>query len=504
MSKNNNVKSKKTKSNFSTAFIDKNILLIIVFLICVLVMHIPFLKADPDTIVDPNTRGAWTDEGLYTSQIANYINTGNFDIKENNQFILSPLFNVLIYPFYRLFGCDIFVSRILVLSFFLLSVFICFMKVELRTCGLIFIPVALTQYHIFHFSHYSMPEMICISWILLAFASVNKFFYSKNKNSFFIFLSSLMIFFAYCTKIQFLSSALILPATMFFYSVKENKKGKLSSRFKPFLIALVFTFIFFIVYILLWYFPEKNFYDTVWAYETEGRFPKNFAHLWQLIKFHAGFTFWIDKLKPLLIFGGLSLLFLPFIFINKETNKYFGSILFVVFWIIAEFVKVSASYLPYRYLLALFIAVALLSAMVFSIFFDRYKIFKYFTIITVSVVLIININFIYKSFNNRTYNIERVNKYLSNYDFTNKTILGVWSHTLARETNAKCITVRRNYLNDKQSIEKYKPSVIITEHNEADSDSAFFKQGIILNNIADSINEFNVWRYKINVCWLKY
>jgi len=495
--------AKKSKHSKAKTLSNKTYIYIIISLLIFLLAQIPFLNADPDINVDLHTRGAWTDEGLYTSQITNYINTGNFNIKENNQFIVSPFFNVLIYPFYLLFGNKIIVSRVVVIIFWFLSLLIFFKKKEFQIAGLIFIPLALFQYQIFHFSHYSMPEMICISFVLLSFAVINQYFYSKSKNVFLIILSAFTLFLAYCTKIQFLSSALILPAAMFFYSIIENKKGKLLVRFKPFFVALFTTLILFIIYVVIWYLPHQEFYNHVWAYETDGRFPESIIHLWQIIKFHSGFTFWTPQLKPLIIFFAFGLILTPFVFMNKEGKKHLGAVLFLLFWLFAEFAKVSAAYLPYRYLLSLIIASSLLTAFVISFFINKFKLMRYIVIAGLAIIFTINVLFIYDSYTNKTYDIAAVNQYLKNYNFQNKTILGVWSHTLARSTKAQCITVKRNYLNFHNPIEHFKPVIVATEHDEADSDSVFIKQDVFLDKLADSSVSFHVWKYKINLYWLK-
>lgn len=55
-----------------------------------LFLHLPFLSSDPDPRSDVNTRGAWTDEGLYASQARNFITTGSLSLKENSTFIRGP------------------------------------------------------------------------------------------------------------------------------------------------------------------------------------------------------------------------------------------------------------------------------------------------------------------------------------------------------------------------------------------------------------------------------
>ena len=52
-------------------------------------LQLPFLTADPDPLADPRTRGAFTDEGLYVSQIRNLVNHNYLDLKESDTFVLG-------------------------------------------------------------------------------------------------------------------------------------------------------------------------------------------------------------------------------------------------------------------------------------------------------------------------------------------------------------------------------------------------------------------------------
>ena len=73
------------------------IIISLVIIILVIASQYPFFLADPDINIS-TSRGANTDEGLYTCQIRNYINTGSLGINETDGLIKTPLLSGLLYP----------------------------------------------------------------------------------------------------------------------------------------------------------------------------------------------------------------------------------------------------------------------------------------------------------------------------------------------------------------------------------------------------------------------
>ncbi|MBS1659148.1 MAG: hypothetical protein JST18_13760, partial [Bacteroidetes bacterium] len=64
--------------------------------VLLILLHFPFLHADPDYFISIG-RDAFTDEGLNTSQLRNYINHGYLSFDECDNLIKSPLFNLLLF-----------------------------------------------------------------------------------------------------------------------------------------------------------------------------------------------------------------------------------------------------------------------------------------------------------------------------------------------------------------------------------------------------------------------
>src|SRR5947209_5150413 len=80
-----------------------------------LMFQLSFLKADPDSSINYNSRDVWTDEGLGTSQVRNFINHHGFDTQESANLVKTPLFSFSLIPFFLLWGTHLWVSRLFVL-----------------------------------------------------------------------------------------------------------------------------------------------------------------------------------------------------------------------------------------------------------------------------------------------------------------------------------------------------------------------------------------------------
>ena len=92
-------------------------LLYSILLIALILSHLPFLEADADLNISSGSRGAWTDEGLNTCQIRNFINHGHFNLLDSDNFLKTPLFSIFLFPFFKLFGISMYVARLITVLF---------------------------------------------------------------------------------------------------------------------------------------------------------------------------------------------------------------------------------------------------------------------------------------------------------------------------------------------------------------------------------------------------
>ncbi|MFC1731215.1 hypothetical protein ACFL6I_12845 [candidate division KSB1 bacterium] len=471
-------------------------------------MHYPFLDADPDTQVSLHTRGAWTDEGLYTSQIRNLINHDHFDLKENSTFVRGPFLNILQLPFFYIFGTSLQVSRLITLILTLLVLFLYLKREKYFLFGLLLLGITFTQYHVFQFSHYGLAEIICIDFILLSLFFMIKY-YKTRENSrdpiHFMILAALFLFLSYATKIQFLYVAIILPLTVLIKTLGEiiQEKKITKSQYLPFFWSLLFTFGFALLYFLAWYLPNMEFYNYIMESETSKRFP-DWNALLEVIKFNYKHLLFVSGLKIQIILFYISLIIIIIWRVNRKFVKHLSiPLIFGLVWVLIELHKIPMVYLPTRYFLSLIIASGLLIAVVFAGLAHLNRYLKYITIIIVLLVIAQNTISNYEVYKRQSWDIKYVNDYLSQYDFQEQPVIGSWASTMSWDSKAITFPVWNNYFNYKDPINTYNPRIVVSENDESESDHTYESQGIDLKTVSDSSRIFKIWRYTVIVYWMK-
>ncbi|MCX6270695.1 MAG: hypothetical protein NTU44_05660 [Bacteroidetes bacterium] len=466
--------------------------------------HLPFMTADPDTHTDLHTRGAWTDEGIYTSQIRNYLIDGKFDLKENSTFIRGPLFNIIQLPFFYVFGHHRLVSRLIVLILTLLVplLFLRLKGFEIFTFFLLL--VTYTQFHIFSFSHYGLAEMICIDSIM-----VSLFFLLKAQTDkapmghrvWNLLLSSLAVFFAYSCKIQYIYLAGLLPVTLLVLALSKQKDREESMELFGF--GLIFSLVL-IGFYTIYYFLNKDFYNYIMARETLGRFPLRILDYPSIARFNFRYFLWVRELQPVWIALPMAVLIILWERHSRKPDKQALAIwTFSLFWLLFELHKLPMIYLPNRYLLPLFFAVGLILAQALAALYTRRDHWKWISLMLALVILGFNLPFHVMNYRQRTYDLDKLNTYMSHYQYDGAYGLGSWATASSWGTDLRTIPVWNNYFNWKDPVNTYKPTVIITEKDESESDRTYQSQGINLLKESDSVRDFRIWRYEVSVYWMK-
>lgn len=476
----------------------------IAILIILFACHLPYLTSDPDTLTDIHTRGAWTDEGLYSSQVRNYLVDGHFGLKENSTFVRGPLFNILQLPFFYVFGNHRLVGRLLVLLITFL-VPLLFLKIkDMEPFTFFVLLVIFGQFHIFHFSHYALAEMLCIDMIFISLFFLLKSQAEKSPfghRVWYILIASLAIFASYSFKIQYIYVAGIIPVTLFILACFAGKEREES--FQLFGVALIFGLVLIGVY-SLWYVANKDFYNYVMLHEMQGRYPANFKDYYNALKFNFDYFLWVKELKTLWISLPVAVLIILWQRHSRKTEKRSLALwVFSLVWIVFELHKLPMSYLPNRYLLPLYFACGLLIAQALSFLYTRSRSFSLVAILLGIFYLFINFPLFYKTYNHRSHDLDKLNNYLSHYQYNGKYGLGSWATATSWGTDMKTLPVWYGYFNAVNPIKNLNPAVIVTEKDESETDKAYSNQGINLKAVSDSSREFSVWRYKVLVYWVK-
>jgi hypothetical protein len=238
----------------------KSFFIILAIGIITFILHSPFLLSNPDVNISAS-RGANTDEGLYTCQIRNFINHNDLTLNKSDGFIKTPLFGAVLFIPFKIFGTKLLVGRLFVL---LLSLGICLFVFSYNKFyalfGLFAAIVVFSEFYIFHFFHFCLAEILSTTLIFLSifilFESDKTKFQLKSS-----LLSATFISLAYFLKIQFIYSIVILPFAIILFSFLKFVDKKV--LFKQFILTSFFLAIYLALYYLIWYLPNDELFKYV-------------------------------------------------------------------------------------------------------------------------------------------------------------------------------------------------------------------------------------------------
>jgi hypothetical protein len=468
-------------------------------------LHLPFIQADPDGLLAWGSRGAYTDEGLYTSQVRNYVNQGSFDINETDGFAKAPLFSAYLLPFLAIFGTHLWVARLAILLFFAFTLY-CFIKKKIsqRYQALAVGTIGL-QYMVFNYSHFAMAEILaasCIVWILYFYLS-----YIRTGKLLPVTWATLFGIAAVLVKSNHLYVVAILPMvlgiTLLYDLIKKHDTLQKNIRALG-LTILMNTASAALVYLLI-YLPNKALYLKIYNQEVSTKFEsttkqliERMGHNWDAISSAPELSI------PLTILAVLAILFLaskgPY-FKEKKPTQSLHLLLFSSIWLLVEMHKLTVLYLPSRYLVPGFLVVSIMIvALLDQIDFSRLK--RIGQIVS-ALTIFIGLYYYGQAYNRRCFVIHDMNNYVASIAKPNRVILGSWAGTACWESKNITMPVWENYFNDWGFMEKHHPQAIITEVDEQDAEKIYTKRGIDLKAQSDSARVFTIGGWQVSVNWLK-
>ncbi len=471
------------------------------------VLQVPFLGADPDSLVDIHTRGAWTDEGLYSGTARNFINTSTIEPYADSLFLRGPLFTMAQIPFFFLFGQSLLVARLMVLLLTLFTFWLFLRKEETRLAGVFLLAVGFTQFHLFHFSHYAMAEMFSTCLILISLLLMIRAYRTEQQQRGWIRNmagAALLLFLAYGMKIQFLYIAFLLPGFALAMTLPGLFSQAAEHRLlrRKFLFAVLFTAAGWVIYALLWYLPHFEFYNYVMAREVDGRYHTTLFQILDSARFNFTELLFVSCLKPLIVTGGIALVAgLSWLIIRPGSWRQADQFLFILalLWFIGELHKVPMTYMPHRYLVSAYASVSLMIAVFFTVVCRSGKTPAVITLLAALILAGWQLTHTKEAFHRRTYDLKAVNLYLKQYDWKGETISGAWGPSVTWGTRAKVFPVWYGFVNDFRALDA---RMIITEGDQDDSDRSLIMQGIDLSAHTDSVRHFPIWRYHVELHWL--
>jgi hypothetical protein len=482
-------------------------LLFFIILGLIFLAHLPFIGADPDRNMAVG-RGPFTDEGLNTSQVRNWVNQGELNLSECDNLLKTPLLGFPLALTYKIFGVSHQVSRLHVLVLVFLCLFIIGIDDKNRLLMLIFSLIALLQYPIFQSSHFSMAEMLSVAAILLSIHFFSRSFdeIGNSKSGIRqIIIAGAFLSLSYFIKIQFIYIVPLIPIVLIicWYTTNYHLRKMIVRQG---IIIITSLIVFLVLYILAWYLPNKKAYDYMMAHQS-GEFTLS-GKTWEYIGFNIGYHFlkgsvqWFVYIFFFLMVAGILLL--------KRTKSMRYPVLFIssLVWFILESHKLMMVYLPTRYQVSLIASMGLLMSVVLAELFTNpaEKLKLYARSLAVMMLLIMTAingyNYI-DTLNNRTYAIRDANEYLARSLNKDDVILGAWAPSLTWASGSKTLPVWNHFLNYQDPIANFHPRAVIAETDEQDSEQAWSSQGIDLRALSDSTRTVKIGKWDLRIFWIK-
>ena len=479
-----------------------NVFYIFIFL-AYLLTQFPFLKADSDLAIASGSRGAWTDEGLYTAPIRNIINQGynNFtkehSILKTPYAIVTPLYSIFLYPFFKLFGISLEMGRLITVLFCTVFIFIIFHKKDAKLIGIAFVLSTMMLNPIHQYTHLCLAEMYSTLLIIAAIViGVYKVNLGSNKG---LFLMYTFLICAVLFKIQFIY---ILPLPLFFYAWQLLLKEKSFSR-KQFLNAVAVISIILLSMFLLWYLPFKEAWKYTGSSSSGSISLKTISIdivLNNLNVFFFSKRYFLFTFLFLISFSA----FLYHYSKKKLPITYLRLTELILIWILLESHKITLTYLPVRYLISFYAAMGLFISVMFAFYFNQNKfLYKIIAFVFLISCFAYNNYFFKQAFESRAYKVHEMNVFFKSIAKKSDIVIGPWAPAFTWETKCTTFPIWTVYTENKNILEEYRPSFIVSEHDQNDSGEAFKNDNLNLNTIGDSLIQTQIGQWKINIYAVK-
>jgi hypothetical protein len=463
-----------------------------VLLLLFFIVHFPFLHADADYTLLSGSRGAWTDEGLVTIQLRNYINFGVFSFIESDQFLKTPFFTFILFLPFKLFGAKLLVARLVVLVLFIATAIRIYYYQNI--IGVIFVIVSMFFAPIFHYAHICNPEILCISCILIS-SVLFAHFITKSKTKYLVY-SNIFILTCIFIKIQF-AYVILLPLFAILIEKFLFKEKKIKNKILGIqILTLVITTFVFLLYIIVF---KTEFEFIAKMQSAEIAIDK---YTIQNIKLNIQ-KYFLAKRYILFIFTFCISILLLVVFYSKSKNLkgHLHLLLFLLLWIGIEMHKLTMSYLPVRYMISFYVALGMFSSVIYASLLtenvNKYsKYIAYFILVPLSAI---NLFFYVKAYSLREFQTVKINSIIKKLN-TKEVILGVWAPTITWDSRNYAVPLWSEYYSLKE-LDLQKAGVFVSEPDQAESENAFLNNGINLSNDLQYVinNRIEIWTINIYV-----
>lgn len=462
-----------------------------------LLLQLPFLTADlPDSL--SYSRGPYSDEGLNTFAVRNFINSDFQEFSESDNFIKSPILNAYLFAPFAVFQNDLLVGRVFMLLF--VAVLLWQIVKRLKYGWLVTVLFAFTPI-LFHFSRLMMGDLTSVLMPLVALLTYRNWKEKQQQISFWNL--ALLTFFASLAvgmKIQgvavfaiYVLSVILIPLT----GLKWQK------RFLATVLGSLPLFFLFLFVIL----KQVDLFDYIFNQVPE-YYDSEKMSLSQIFNLNWDLHFQSPQGR-FIIFVWVIIGLLILMFAAKFWWKKLLLLLpFIAIWLY-QFSGMFMIYFPPRYLVGLYVAsFVLLVILVNESKYILDFIPKVYSTLLVFVLVSFTLPELKVNFLNRQFELEEMNQKIAQ-DENVSVLIGSWAPSLTFASNRQlAYPVWDSYLRFKDiktPLNYYKADLIVAEPNEDDSGKAYKKRGVdlgfypILDSIKLSSFELKLYQCKASI-----
>ena len=473
------------------------VVIYILILIGFILSQLPFLSADADLSIACGSRGAWTDEGLSTCQIRNYINHGHFNIMDSDNFIKTPLLSLLLYPFFKLLGISMVHARLVTVLFCSALLLVFLIRRMTLFIGLSFILTTMMFYSIFQYSHLCLAEMY--SSMLIVTSAIVYSFYRPEKKNLSLFLLYIILILAVLFKIQFayvLGIPILVTIINYIFERSPENRNQIIMACAGLGVIMVAT-TFFV------YLPLQEEWGLV-ANQQSGAFSIKSITAGLILE-NVRYVFMSKKLFVFTGFFILAIFAAVYQLVKKQLPKEYLRLLCVSSsWFLGELHKLGMDYLPERYLMSTYVAMGFFIAIIMGYYLSQKKLIPKVVTLTGLVALFLLNSYNYKqAFFSRSYTVQKMNDYFKTITRAGDVAIGSWACTFSWDSKCSSYPIWTKFLGKRDIMNYYHPDFIVCEDTQEDSDLAYKINNVNLNEVGDLLLSDKVVLWNIEIYKVK-
>lgn len=463
--------------------------------------QLPFLHADADINLS-RSRAPWTDEGLYTAQVRNGSIVGHISMDESDALVKEPGFAALAWIATQVGGDSMVVTRfvLIVVNGLLIAWLVSDAMIGMAVV-VVLLPALFFAYYPFHYAHLAMAEMPAISMLFLALLFLSRRLSGQGSAN--IVRAAFAIFLAYAIKFQFIymaawPSLAIAVAALF-------RVRPLAEAVRDFVAASAIGLAFCLLYWAGWLLPNWGLISFIMRRQVGERM-SDWSDMLHTVYAQCRVLLFDVYLWPLMLVSVMSIALAIHVWRadrSDDARKLWTACMCpAIAWLMLEGHKLVMVYMPSRYLLSLYAAMAAVAGGGFLLLRQRHLHLPVRYVVGLGVAIAIawatSIGFYIAALERREYQLERAQTFLrSEGNWRGRTVVGAWAPSLFWGTEAVTIPIWKDYFNATRILARFRPVAIVAESDEADSGQALRADGVDAARLASRIHRLRVARWDL-------